>query len=325
MLDSKRDAIVNAPLLIVLPTCADDGPLAEKLLDWIYELNGKQQRGHILLAYAHDLHQEFKIKLKICAELAFESVSEFTATSRSLAHETMKPIELKTKVEFTNNLFNQTAHHIAGHYRWPWLWVEPDCVPITPDWIEKLAKSYQNQPKKFMGRKVKRGAAGAEQVFFTRIGVYPTSAYNELRGFVGSPPLEWTAGNYIVPRGTSTKLIQPGIYGGDIASIAPETVLYHSDKTGKLIEQLREKLDSTVEAPEHKNGESVEVHVGGLGKTLYQVDEIKDRLLPTGDIPDPPNVDAPLPENNDMFDPEPTGDKRKRAWREWKARQKAFT
>lgn len=289
-------------LLITLPCCADDGPYAEHLLDSIYQLNGRSQHGHILLAYAHDLHSEMKMKLRICADLAFEGVTEFQATSRPIAFDSTNTanmrIELKTKVEFVNNLWLQTAHFVAGHYRWPWLWMEPDCVPIRPDWISQLAAGYANQPKKFMGRKMRRKVGENESFFLSRTAVYPTSAFAELRGFVGSPPFEWTSGNHTVPRSSTSRLIQETVYDGDINKVAREAVILHSDKSGKLIEQLRE---GKVSAPEHQNGEAVEVKVSEptIG-SLY----VKRLTL------DP------------VLDPEPP-DKRTKEWKGWNARQKA--
>lgn len=304
--------------------CADDAPYAERLLDWIYELNGKSQRGHILLVYAHDTHQEIRTKCRICAELAFESVSEFTASSRSLSSEVSKPIELKTKTEFTNNLWNQAAHHIAGHYRWPWLWLEPDCVPLTPDWVSRLAEAYQSQPRKFMGRKMKRGAENAEHFFMSRIAIYPTSAYTELRGFVGSPPLEWAAGNHILPRGTSSKLIQMGAYDGNFDSIPKEAVLYHSDKGGKLVEQLREK--GVANAP-HENGEIIEIkNVQATNPTTPML-HVRQPEVAADHEPDQFGHTFTNPQSVTITafrqaDPEPR-DRRTKEWREWSKRKKA--
>lgn len=305
---------MNHNLLIALGICADDAPNAEKLLDWIYELNGKTQRGHILLAYAHDVHTEMKLKCKICAELAFESVSEFTATSRAISFNGADTkgmnVELKTKVEFVNNLWSQTARHVAGHFRFPWLWFEPDCVPITPDWIGKLSSTYANQPKKFLGRKMMRGEANNPQYFLSRIAVYPTSAYNELAGFVGSPPFEWAAGNHVLPRATTTKLIQPGLYDGEFEKIPAEAVVYHSDKTGKLIEQLREKKAKVS---------------NGLLTTEYNqfadVERIQIRKELVIPILHKREVDVPMPEDNSRnHDPEPS-DKRTKAWKDWNKRR----
>lgn len=236
------------PLLVVIPNCSDDSPYAERLLDFVYQLNGKQQVGHVLLAYAHDVHAEMKLKLKISAELAFVSVSEFQAAGR------MDVLLPKTKTEFTNNLWIQTAHHIAGHFRWPWLYCEPDCVPITPDWIQTLADGYANQPMKYLGTRMKRITGETENFFMARTGIYPTIAYSELKGFIGTPPFEWTAGPHVAPRSSNTKLIQQINYDGDYAKVKPEAVLLHADKQGKLIEQLREK---GVKANGH--GENVEV------------------------------------------------------------------
>lgn len=240
-------------LLIVIPACADDAPRAEQLLDWIYQLNGRQPQGHVLLAYAHDVHAEMKTKLRICADLAFEGVSEFQATNRPLPIPEAKPIELKTKVEFVNNLWNQTAKFVAGHYRWPWLYCEPDCVPTNPNWIKTLADAYASQPKKMMGSWMRRKSGASDELFMARTGIYHLGAHAELNRFIGSPPFEWASGPHVIPRCAKTKLIQQLAYDGDFSKVKPEAVLVHGDKGGRLIEHLR---NNKVEAiPEHQNGE----------------------------------------------------------------------
>lgn len=293
---------MNHNLLIALGCCADDSPTAERLLDWVYYLNGKQPRGHILLTYAHDVHAEMKLKLRICAELAFESVSEFTATSRMLPAPNLKPIELKTKVEFVNNLWNQTAKYVAGHFRFPWLWMEPDCVPTVPNWIELLAEAYAKQPRKFMGRKMKRKVGDNEQLFLSRVAIYPTSAFAELSGFHGTPPFEWVSGPHVMPRATTSKLFQETRYEGDFSTLDVGAALLHSDKTGKLIEQLRER---NVQATEHQNGETVEVTVGKIVEDLRNGRTVE--------------ADVPMPVDN-YRSPEPK-DKRTKEWKLWNQRR----
>jgi len=301
-------------LLIVCPCSTDDAPIAERLLDWVYQCSGKEAYGHVLLAFAHDVHAEMRLRVRISAELAFESVTEFQATKKWLPNNLPDRGEPKTKTEFINNLWEQTANHIAHHYRWPWLWLEPDCVPLTPDWRIKLADAYANQPKKFFGSHMKRKVGDAEHLFLARTAIYHAGAFNELNKFSGgAPPFEWASEAYVIPRSTKSRLFQQLAYEGDPSKVRPDAVLLHSDKTGKLIEYLRSQQPPTDCI--QQNGDHVEVR------------NIDETIFGRSSVPLPvylPIVgeDAPMPEDNAYHDPEPS-DKRTKAWKSWKARQTA--
>jgi len=338
-------------ILIVVPCCMDDGPTAERMLDWVYQCSGKEAYGHVLLSFAHDIHAEYRMKLRISAELAFESVTEFQATKKWLPNNLPDRGEPKTKTEFINNLWEQTANHIAHHYRWPWLWVEPDCVPLTPDWRVKLADAYANQPKKFFGSHMKRKVGDAEHLFLARTAIYHAGAFNELNKFSGgAPPFEWASEAYVIPRSTKSRLFQQLAYEGDPSKVRPDAVLLHSDKTGKLIEHLREKIKQVEEGKvtteynpfadcSMQNGEKVEVRnidetIHGKGVDMFASqskafsESFEEAIHGRKVVPIPtflPIVgeDAPMPEDNALHDPEPKCDKRKKEYREWKARQEA--
>ncbi len=259
-------------LLIVIPTCTDDSPIAERLLDWIYQVNFKQAHGHVLLAFANDVHAEMRAKLRICAELAFEGVSEFQA----------KPCGkgLKaTKVENCNDMLQQTAQYVAHGFRWPWFCLEPDAVPLVPDWIEQLSKAYSDQPKKFMGPHMRRKVQNGEELFLGRTSVYPTSAFSEFKDYKSPMPIEWEAGRNIIPRSTKTRLIQQGVFD-ESTVIRPDAVVFHSDKTGALISQLRER---GVPSPEQTNGQRVDIR-----------NVTEDRATETISIPALPTVSNPV-------------------------------
>lgn len=214
-------------LLIVSPISANDAILQERNFDWIYALNGKTSFGHCLLVAAADAHAELVTKCRISAEVAFETVEVLTC----------KASPAKSKSGQVNHLFKQAAAHVATNYRYPFLFLEPDCVPLKPDWRERLLSAYDAQPKKYMGAFLKTG----ESVFMARTGIYSTSAIHDLRDVLDSEaPFERTAS---ISRAAKTMLIQCGSWQPEDAldKIRDDAVLFHSDKTGSLIELLREK------------------------------------------------------------------------------------
>lgn len=206
-------------LITVLPFCAADAARAERLCDLIYWLS-KSPAGHALLVAASDVHPEMRAKVRLAAEVAFESVD---------LHE---PLMTAT----TNKLFGQAMKHARQNYTWPWLWLEPDAVVLRQSWREELLEAYVGQPRRYMGPHIKSG----EQVFLSRVAIYPTQGANDLQQFVdGAAPFDRAAGELMVKRSTKSRLIQHALYS-DKTVIREDAVVLHSDKTGALVEQLIE-------------------------------------------------------------------------------------
>jgi len=109
-----------------------------------------------------------------------------------------------------------------------------------------------------------------------------------------------------VPRSTKTRLIQHLVYDGDFSKVRPDAVLLHGDKTGKLIEHLREKQKANPATDGIQlNGETVGI------RTL----ELPTQEMTSNDW-NKFERDA-----KGISDPEPKCDKRKKEYRDWLARQ----
>jgi hypothetical protein len=256
--------VAKMNLLTVIPTCSDDAPLAEKLLDWIHILNGKKPYGAVVLAFAADVHAEMRVKLKISAELAFHDVSEISIPAIQR--------ETATKTDHINNAFKHVSKLIAANCRWAWLWLEPDCVPIMPDWLDLLNMSYNAQPKRYMGTFMKVMSESNPSLFMARVAVYsPTAAVDFGSKFCDSIiPFERMSAGTNLAKCQKTKLIQQTVYDGDESKIRSGVVLVHSDKSGTLIDSLRQKG-----VKPRSNGNPIEV-----------------KLLPRPDIPIDPAIAA---------------------------------
>lgn len=265
-------------LLIVLPTCASDAPLAERLLDWCFELHGRQPRGHGFIACASDVHPEMMKKLEISAQLAFET---FTVTQA-------KASDRVRNSERMNDLFLHVAERMAGDYRAPWLWLEPDCVPVREDWIERLGDVYYSQPKRYVGPHLKI----KENTFLSKVALYPVGAIHDLKKACGESVPFWVAGSAItLPKSTKTRIVQHGVFVPEngLAQIRPETVLYHSDKTQMLIEFVRAAREAAVP---HKHGEEgATPSPATLAVEVRSAESVNVPVTPTGGVahtPTPP-------------------------------------
>lgn len=226
-------------LLVVIPYCANDAVQAERLCDHVYRLNGKMPVGNVLLVVNPDVHQEMRMKVRIAAELAYETVEETVAPKVAETY-------LADKFRQMNNLFRHAAMMVMHQFRWPWIWLEPDCVPVKKDWINQLAEAYDSQPRKYLGLIASQPGG---QKFMARCGVYFTGASFELDKLCqGDAPFPLITSVEVVRRATGTNLIQYHSISTitDLDGISSEAVVVHGDKLGIYAEKLwRESTRTT--------------------------------------------------------------------------------
>jgi len=246
------------PLLITIPFTAENAPVAERLCDWIFKLNGRNPKGHALLVAAHDVHAEMCAKVAIAAEVA-------CATSELIAAPELK---LVSPTAATNHLFKFAGDYILRHFRCPWLWLEPNCVPLKPGWLEQLILAYESQPKRFMGAHLKFANAAAEtgeKICLARCSVYPADAINDLEPHCASnAPFNLAAAEHVLSRSIKSRLIQELAYDGDFDKVRVDACVLNGDKTGLLIEQLRTALPT---------GEAINIPITNSGAPKLTVAE----------------------------------------------------
>lgn len=214
-------------ILTVIPCHSGDCIRAEKLLDQILALNRKKQSGHALLVFAPDVPQENRDKLRITAEVAFKSVGIFGV---------LLPKDLVDKQSIAAHMIALTARHISKNFKSPWLWLEPDCLPLKPEWFILLEHGYERQPLRYMAGHIKYG----EAIAMSRIAVYPNNAIVDMETSASmNVPFDF----YAVNMSMKSRLFQTVNIASesDFALIRPDAVLAHSDKSGTLIDQITQQ------------------------------------------------------------------------------------
>jgi hypothetical protein len=242
-------------LIAVIPYHNGDVELARNLLLWVSELGGCKNHACLLGADSGTKMEE-RIELKKLAQDAFGH-----ATSVVVAVG-----DFPTYQVATNRMFERLSNQIEQTCKWPFLWLEPDCVPMKKDWLDQLADGYASQPKRYFGPIIKTDAtmiAPADiKEHLTMVSVYPVNAHTELAEFFkGDRAFDMASHEYLPPRATDTRLISHFWPPRDQLAtfkavrteedpinvltperIWPEAVLWHQDKSGTLIPILRERL-----------------------------------------------------------------------------------
>lgn len=243
---------MNTPLLAVVPYCKRDIDLAKNLLRWISELGGCP--GHSCLLIADSvIPKEERASVK---ELAIPS----------FANTDTIPVKIPETGFAPNHMFMLAAQQIMFSYKLPWLWLEPDCVPLKPGWLTTLAEEYAGSPKRLLGGLISNGKPGLPTVHLTGVSVYPPDVFPLFDAFASikssSANVAWDmeAATATVPRAKhsqfmnhvwGTRELPPTFVKEKVAgspenslplsSIKQDAVLHHRCKDGSLIELLREQ------------------------------------------------------------------------------------
>lgn len=237
-------------LICVIPYCAHDVDLAKNLLTWIGQLGGCP--GHsCVLAPDAVVPKDQRMALKALALQTFDNVETHVITPPQDGYA-------------PNHMFMLTAKQIMANFKMPWLWCEPDAVPLKHGWLDQLATEYAQSPKRFVGNLVNGNQPGLPAVHLTGVSIYPPDAFEVYEKFpsIRSANVAWDmeAASDVVPRSQHTDLIQsfwgkrdlpPTFVKEKLAGspenalplsfISPEAVLFHRSKDGSLINLLREQ------------------------------------------------------------------------------------
>lgn len=228
-------------MLTVLPFCARDKALAVRLAELIAELGGVKKHD-CLLAVHKDTDSEGVIEPLTGA---FGRIAEFSVTDEMI-------VEREQHTYAANLMWKRTVNHIADmNESQPFLWLEPDAVPLSPAWLDAIASAYASCGKPFLHDLVKtpRGKSNSG------CGVYPAKVRDYTDRLWQLSNVSWDVLLYddFAPHTTYTPLIQDIGFLEDgktlptfpdqasLSIIQPGAALFHRCKDGTLIDRLREK------------------------------------------------------------------------------------
>lgn len=158
------------PILVVLPFHNGDVEASKRLLAWISELAGPANpySFSILLAADSAVPIDQCREIKTLAQKSFQHVD--TMTVRVTAKDWRAP----------NEMFHHCARFIKNTYKLPFLWLEPDCTPISPNWMDQITTEYNMIPRKYMGPFIECSDPGLPKLHMSGCSVYPNDAIDIL-------------------------------------------------------------------------------------------------------------------------------------------------
>jgi hypothetical protein len=251
-------------VLVVFPYSPVDQTLAVKLAAWIKEL-GKNEGHHVLIVRDIRCHSNNDASIRHDLLAVFDSVQSIDVVER-IDGWPLAP----------NIIFRTAAKHIQYVCHQPWLWIEGDCVPLKSGWVEAIWKEYAACGKPFLGDFV-----NVENVIphMSGIAVYPGKLTEYAGNAVMADEVAWdcAAASQIVPLMAQTHLIKhrwkhpPFNNQSEVDNLLGQlgdAVLFHADKSGTLIDFLRERR---YPAPAQQN--PVQVNQGaGIGISKSYLD-----------------------------------------------------
>jgi len=125
------------------------------------------------------------------------------------------------------------------------LWLEPDAIPLKPNWLDAIDDEFGKCGKPFMGDDVQVNDIPRHM---SGVGVYPNPIYNFAGEANRAAGVAWdmASAHQIVPQAHFTKLIEHAWRHETFTNrhelttqIRPEAVIFHSSKDGSLIKLLR--------------------------------------------------------------------------------------
>lgn len=128
---------VAPPFVMVLPFCERDARMALKLLEWIKDLGPVDRE--LVLVHDKGMRPELISLIHEAAGKTFATVYR---------HEI--PVSGASWPGCNNFVWYHIAQLMKARGR-PWLLLETDLAPCTPDWVQRLEDEYSRARKPFMG------------------------------------------------------------------------------------------------------------------------------------------------------------------------------
>lgn len=256
-------------LIAVVPYCLKDHKEATRLLEWIKTLDGRIEHHALVLAADDAVPMDTKKAIDALGKQVFRHCETLLVKAPA-------PVGENYAVPAAA-MFKTAALHIDACYKWNWLWLEPDAVPLRAGWLDALAEAYDQCPKRFMGSLMAANQPNVPKMTMFGTAVYPNCCGPELEKFCdGKSHFDLAMSDYVVPRAQNSelffhrwgapndpptfkevKLPTDGPNTGTLDIIPKEAVLFHRCKDSSLIDLLKKEVtkpfttETHITTPQH--------------------------------------------------------------------------
>lgn len=243
-------------MFFVLGFCQRDQVAAGRLLEWIERLGGCQRHDCLLVA-ARATEQQAVQGVVTLAKRSFRNVT-LIRPPVSIEPTVPGPWQNGRDASAPNSLWRSAAAYMQKVVKQPWLWGEPDVVPIKAEWLTSIEADYVHADKPFMGV-----LWDHPRPHMTGVAVYPADSLrlNTFWVNLGKVPWDLVRPEVVLKHFAPTTLIQHE--WGDVRTgaaptfpdhqslilVRPETVLFHRCKDGSLIARLSIKTEKPLPKP----------------------------------------------------------------------------
>lgn len=235
-------------MIVALPVFTEDVPKLFNLLRWIHTLGGCRNHEAVIVADAAT-RAAHVLNLKAEAEKSFDTV-QVISTAAPVVGWPAGP----------NSLWLAAAKY-AQEQNCPWLFLEPDAVPLGPSWLDAIDIHYRARGHAYMGSLVSCTDPRLPPLHLAGVAVYPAWAHEELAQLIYDTPgkaFDLAVADKVVPKAIHSDLFQhlwgeignpptfaekriPKTNTFDLAYLKPKAVLFHRSKDGTLINLLRQQ------------------------------------------------------------------------------------
>lgn len=228
-------------MIVAIPFCDADYPLALDLVKWIKSLGGCPNHDCVLVS-------DFSAQWSNCVELLTLSNQTFRSAKIISTDESVVGWP-----QGANALWMTMAKY-AKEVGSSWLFLEPDAIPLKPGWLDELDAAYQKSGARYFGHIYSCDTPGLPPRLMSGVAVYPAVAYRK----IGEKAFDVELAP-ITCQETHTNLIHhiwgyrndppsfkehgvPGSHVYCLCQIHPEAVIFHRNKDGTLMRMLRKKF-----------------------------------------------------------------------------------
>lgn len=251
-------------MTVIFPFYEGDANDLKRLLEWIRQLGHCETHAAILCADAAVKYQT-AIELVNLAQPAFASVRVITSQE-----------SVSGWPQGANSLFMTAAEHMSA--KGPWLWMESDCIPLKPNWLDMLDHHYRNQTMPVMGAIIPCKTPGLPEQHVSGCAIYPQNYWELMKvTLIGNPKIAFdlsTAAKTVPiacnsdlfhcfwgqkdlpPTFTTRRHENHPINQFTLEALHPNAMLFHRNKDGTLIEALRQRYFPHYQPEVNKNKNS---------------------------------------------------------------------